>query len=76
MEVKVSSPFRGQTRTRVLLALYLLGQSYPRELARVLGGPLSGVQKALKSLELDGLVAGRAVGRTPGLPARAPLLHS
>jgi hypothetical protein len=29
-----SSPFGGQTRTRVLLALRLLGESYPRELAR------------------------------------------
>ena len=64
MEVKVSSPFGGQTRTRVMLALHLLGQSYPRELARVLGAPLSGIQKALRSLELDGLVAGRTVGRT------------
>ena len=64
MVVKISSPFGGQTRTRVLLALSLLGQSYPRELARVLEAPLSGVQKALKSLEIDGLVAGRAVGRT------------
>jgi DNA-binding transcriptional ArsR family regulator len=65
MRVKtVSSPFGGQGRTRVLLALRLLGDSYPRELARVLGSPLSNVQKALASLELDGLVAGRSVGRT------------
>ena len=40
-----------------------MGESYPRELARVLGLRLSGVQKALRSLEADGLVAGRAVGR-------------
>ena len=60
----ISSPFGGQTRTRVLLALRLLGDSHPRELARLLECPLSGVQKALRSLELDGLVAGRAVGRT------------
>jgi DNA-binding transcriptional ArsR family regulator len=59
-----SSPFGGQGRTRVLLALRLLGDSYPRELARLLGLPLSSVQKALASLELDGLVAGRTVGRT------------
>ncbi|PYM17843.1 MAG: ArsR family transcriptional regulator [Candidatus Rokuibacteriota bacterium] len=64
MVVKSSSPFGGQTRTRVLLTLYLVGQSYPRELARLLETPVSGVQKALKSLEVDGLVAGRAVGRT------------
>src|SRR5215475_126279 len=65
MVVKASSsPFGGQTRTRVLLALRLLGDSYPRELARLLGRPLSGIQQALRSLELDGLVAGRTVGRT------------
>ena len=59
-----SSPFGSGTRTRVLLALSLLGETYARELARMLDAPLSGVQKALQSLELDGLVAGRSVGRT------------
>jgi DNA-binding FadR family transcriptional regulator len=48
----------------VLLALSLLGESYPRELSRVLDATLSGVQRALQSLELDGIVAGRSVGRT------------
>ena len=63
--VKVtSSPFGGQTRTRVLLALRLLGDTYARELSRLLETSLSGVQKALRSLEMDGLVAGRSVGRT------------
>lgn len=57
-----SSPFGGQTRTRVLLALTLLTQSYPRELARVLDAPVAGVQAALRGLERDGLVAGRFVG--------------
>src|SRR5512135_59394 len=60
----VSSPFGSQTRTRLLLALELLGQSYARELARLLGAPLSVVQKGLASLERDGLVAGRFFGRT------------
>lgn len=64
MVIKSSSPFGSGRRTRVLLALSLLGESYARELARVLRAPLSGVQKALQSLELDGLVAGRSVGRT------------
>lgn len=59
-----SSPFGGQGRTRVLLALRLRGESYPRELARLLEMALSGVQKALRGLELDGLVAGRSLGRT------------
>jgi len=59
-----SSPFGGQARTRVLLALRLLDESYPRELARVLALPVSGVQGALRGLEKDGLVAGRLTGRT------------
>src|SRR5262245_46554719 len=58
------SPFGSQARTRVLLALYLLTDSYPRELARLLEFSLSSVQKATQSLEKDGLIAGRAVGRT------------
>jgi hypothetical protein len=48
----------------VLLALHLLEESYPRELSRVLRAPLSSIQKALRTLELDGLVVGRSVGRT------------
>lgn len=59
-----SSPFGGQGRTRALLALSLLRESYPRELARLLEMPLSGVQGALRGLELDGLVVGRSLGRT------------
>lgn len=62
--VITSSPFGGQARTRVLLALRLLSESYPRELARLLGRPLNGIQGALKSLERDGLVVARTAGRT------------
>jgi hypothetical protein len=62
--VNSSSPFGGQSRTAVLMALRLLEDSYSRELARVLERPLSGVQMALRGLERDGLVAGRLVGRT------------
>lgn len=65
MAVKpASSPFGSPTRTRVLLALRLLSESYPRELARLLDLPLSVVQKGVRTLELDGLVASRLVGRT------------
>jgi DNA-binding transcriptional ArsR family regulator len=64
MWVGRSSPFGGKTRTGVLLALRLLSESYPRELARILDSPLSGVQQALRGLELDGLVAARVAGRT------------
>lgn len=64
MVIHPSSPFGSWTRTRVLLALSLTGESYARELSRLLRAPLSGIQKALQSLEADGLVAGRSVGRT------------
>jgi len=65
MKVSIrSSPFGSRTRTRILIALELIGESYPRELARILDSSLSVVQKALRSLELDGLVVGRALGRT------------
>ncbi|NQW03051.1 MAG: winged helix-turn-helix transcriptional regulator [Acidobacteria bacterium] len=62
--INQSSPFGSGTRTRVLLALRLMGSSYPRELARVLDTALNGVQGAIRSLERDGLITGRAVGRT------------
>jgi DNA-binding IclR family transcriptional regulator len=62
--VNMSSPFGGQVRTRALVALALMGQSYPRELARLLDAPVSGLQGALRGLERDGLVAGRMLGRT------------
>lgn len=62
--ITTSSPFGSRTRTRLLLALALRGESYPRELARLLQVNLSVVQKAIRSLELDGLIAGRSVGRT------------
>ena len=62
--INSSSPFGSNARTRVLLALHLLSESYARELARLLDLSLSGVQKAIQSLERDSLVAGRAVGRT------------
>lgn len=48
----------------VLLALSLLEESFARELARLLEVPLNGVQQALRGLEVDGLVAARAAGRT------------
>ena len=59
-----SSPFGSSARTRALLALQLLTESYARELAPLLELSLSSVQKALQSLERDGLVAARAAGRT------------
>jgi len=75
----MSSPFGGQARTRTLVALRLLDSSFPRELSRVLGSPVSAVSRALAGLERDALVAGRLVGRSrvytlsPGYFARLEL---
>ncbi len=74
-----SSPFGSGTRTRILLALRILATSYPREIARLLNVQISAVRKALISLEADGLVTARSVGRTrqyqlnPGFIARDEL---
>jgi DNA-binding transcriptional ArsR family regulator len=64
MLVSRSSPFGGRARTLVLLALSLLNESFPRELARLMDVSLNGVQQALKGLENDGLLAARSRGRT------------
>jgi DNA-binding transcriptional ArsR family regulator len=64
MLVLTSTPFGSQARTRALLALRLVGESYPRELARLTELSLFSIQKALAALERDGLVAARAMGRT------------
>jgi DNA-binding transcriptional ArsR family regulator len=81
MTVIASSPFGSATRTRTLVALRLLEESYARELARVLQSPLSSVQQAIGSLERNGIVAVRSLGRTrvaridPRYFARAELLE-
>ena len=59
-----SSPFGSRSRTRILVALRLLGSSYPRELARRLDTPIFAIRKALAGLERDGLIGSRLVGRT------------
>ena len=64
MLVSRSSPFGSKSRTLVLVALSVLEESFPRELARVLEAPLNGIQQAIKGLEADGIVSGRTAGRT------------
>ena len=46
------------------MALRLLDESYPRELARALGLPVNGIQMAIRGLARDGLVVSRSAGRT------------
>jgi len=47
-----------------LLAISLLEESYPRELATVLGVRLYTVQTILASLEREGVIVSRLLGRT------------
>lgn len=56
--------FGSSRRTEVLLLLAMVGESYPSEMARLLGAPLVSVVKILDGLEADGVVAGRMMGRT------------
>ena len=54
--------FGTRKQTQLLLLLYLLKESYPRELARLLAISVSTVQNTLDALENDGTVATRRIG--------------
>lgn len=56
------SVFGTRKQTQLLLLLYLLKESFPRELARLLGLSVSTVQNTLEGLERDGTVATRKLG--------------
>lgn len=45
------------------MAIALLGESYPRELARVLNAPLLSVQRVVDALDEEGVVAVRSFGK-------------
>ena len=63
---QIGVPFRlfgNPTRTNILLALAVLTESYPRELARIFDAPVSAVQAAIERLELERVVATRLIGR-------------
>lgn len=60
---KVSRLFGSEPRTRVLLAVALLENSYPRELARALTVPLPTVQRVLADFEREGVLASRMLGQ-------------
>jgi hypothetical protein len=63
----------------VLLLTALLGESYPSELARLLGAPIYSVQKIVDALDGEGVLATRIIGRerrvslNPRYRAHAPL---
>lgn len=55
--------FGSRRRTEVLLAVALLGETYSRELARLLDAPLLSVQRVVDALDEEGILAVRTVGR-------------
>jgi hypothetical protein len=59
-----ASPFGSRRRTEVLVLVALLGESYPSEIARLLGAPLFSVQKIVDSLDREGILATRLMGGT------------
>jgi predicted transcriptional regulator len=62
MPERTFSVFGTRKQTQLLLLLYLLKESFPRELSRLLGLSVSTVQNTLDGLERDGTVATRKIG--------------
>jgi DNA-binding transcriptional ArsR family regulator len=55
--------FGSPIRTRILITISVLGETYPAELARLLKAPLVSVQRIVDSLERERLVATRRRGK-------------
>jgi|HubBroStandDraft_4_1064222.scaffolds.fasta_scaffold34907_4 DNA-binding transcriptional ArsR family regulator len=75
---RAPSLFRGEQRTRLLLLIAVLGETYPAELARYSGSSISSVQLTLDVLEEEGLISTRqlvvrAVTLNPTYPAAKEL---
>ncbi|MFT3709933.1 MAG: winged helix-turn-helix domain-containing protein [Archangium sp.] len=64
MVTATSQLFGTTTRTEVLLAVRVLEETWASELASALGLRLFSIQNALRSLEREGVVVIRNVGRT------------
>jgi hypothetical protein len=70
--------FGSEQRTRLLLLIAVLGETYPAELSKYSGSSISSVQLTLDLLEDEGLVATRqlvvrAVTLNPAYPAAKEL---
>jgi hypothetical protein len=61
---QASELFGGRNRTAVLVAIRLLEETYPSELAHLLGVRPYTVQSILASLEHEAVVVSRLMGRT------------
>jgi hypothetical protein len=56
--------FGSRRRTETLILIALLGESYPTELARLLGAPLFSIQTIVDALDREGVVATRLSGNS------------
>jgi len=54
--------FGSTSRSKILTLVALLGETYPRELARLSNAPLPSVQRMVNDLEREGVVVSRIVG--------------
>ena len=64
MIVRDAELFGSRNRTMVLVGIRLLEETYPSELAALLGIQIFSVQSILASLEQEGAVTSRLMGRT------------
>ena len=64
MSSKLPKLFGSASRSSLLIAIGLLGDTYPAELVRMLGLRLFSVQTILAGLEVEGVIASRAFGRS------------
>jgi len=55
--------FGSPTRTKILVSVALLRETFPQELARVLDLPRLSVQRIINGLEREGVLVSRTVGR-------------
>ena len=62
--VKPSKLFGSRRRTATLIAVRMLEETYPSELARLLDARLYSVQTILDALESEGVIVTRRLGRT------------
>lgn len=54
--------FGSHLRTRVLVLVALMGESYPTEIARLLESRQLPVQRVVNKLELEGVLSSRLIG--------------
>ncbi len=60
--------FGSRLRTRVLVLIALLGDTYPTQLARLLDSRQLPVQRVVNKLELEGVLSSRLVGTVRLVP--------